>query len=79
MSPRRNRAFGRPIDMPEITQVNDRRAVRLLMAAPLQRRGNRWRFGTATVKDEIIERLRQQGLVNVTADSATLRRPRERA
>lgn len=65
----------RPDSAPGAGCALERRALRFLMVAPLTRRGKRWRFGTATVGDAVVERLAEQGRVNVTADSATLRRP----
>lgn len=70
-NPRATRVI-RPASAPGAGDAFERRALRLLHMAPLVRRRNRWRFGAATIGDDVVERLAEQGRVNVTADSVTL-------
>lgn len=63
----------RPDAAPGAGNDYERRALRFLQIAPLLRRKGNWRFGTAMIGDAVITRLAEQGRVNVTHDTVTLR------
>lgn len=52
----------------------DRRYLRLLKMAPFERRRGGWRFGTNKIADNVVERLREAGLVEDDGERIVLAR-----